>query len=182
VIKKNKENKMIIKSKYSSIIGTLLTLSIVGCVDRENAEFSKLSNTGFAINTYIPADGASDVDGHTPNITAIFSQTITAQSGKNIEIWQKRATTNGIHAQYGVTLTNVNVSGATLSDITIPFGHLAYGKDYFIKIDAGAFKNANNEEFTGITDATTWNFSTSATSGPCGCPSFDNCDLPVDLQ
>ena len=74
------------------------------------------------------------------------------------------------------------LSGATLSGITIPYGHLAYGKDYFIKIDVGAFNNANNEDYTGITDDTTWNFSTSATSGPCECQSLDNCDLPPKLQ
>jgi hypothetical protein len=157
--------------------------SLVGCGG--DAEFSKVtntSNTGFVINTYTPADGTSDVDGDTPNISAVFSENIIAQPDKNIEIWQDRATTNGIHAQYGVTLENIDVSGTVFSVTTIPYGHLAYGKDYLIKIDAGAFKNANNTDYAGITDDTTWNFSTSATSGPCGCQSFDNCDLPLGLQ
>ena len=153
---------------------------LIGCGD--NAEFSKLTNTKFTINTYTPADGASDINANAPNISAVFSENITAQPGKNIEIWQDGATADVIYAQYYVSSENVNVSGGTLSGITIPHGHLAYGKDYFIKIDVGAFKNDNNEDYSGIMDDTTWNFSTSATSGPCGCPQFDNCDLSPELQ
>jgi uncharacterized protein (TIGR02145 family) len=144
------------------------------------AKIQAIADT-FTVNTYTPLDEASDVDGDTPNISAVFTENITAQSGKNIEIWQDRAT-DIRQARHGVTSLNVAVSGATLDAITIPSGHLAYGKDYYIKIDAGAFKNDDNEDYAGITDTTTWNFSTSATSGPCECPDFDNCDLPANLQ
>jgi delta-aminolevulinic acid dehydratase/porphobilinogen synthase len=74
---------------------------------------------------------------------------------------------------------NMMLSGATLSGITIPYGHLAYDKDYYIEIDVGALKNANNENYLAIIDDTICNFST---SGSCTCPSLDNCDLLVNLQ
>ena len=96
-------------------------------------------------------------------------------------IWQDKPT-DVIHARYDVTGPHVHVSGATLSVRTIPYRHLAYGKHYFIKIEEDAFKNANNEDYLGIIDDTTWNFSTSAISDSCGCPDFDNCDLPRELQ
>jgi len=132
------------------------------------------------IDTYTPADGAIDVNATDINIAAVFNQDMKAQSGM-IKIWQESVTPSGIHSQYKV-ISNVEVNGTSLSVMTIQYGHLAYGKDYFIKIDAGAFKNANNVDYAGITDDTTWNFSTSATSSPCTCPSFDNCDLPDSLQ
>jgi hypothetical protein len=31
-------------------------------------------------------------------------------------------------------------------------------------------------------DNNTWKFSASVISGPCGCPDFDNCNLPANLQ
>lgn len=43
-------------------------------------------------------------------------------------------------------------------------GTLAYGKSYYVTIDAGVFKN-DTEAFTGISEATAWRFSTRA-SGP----------------
>ncbi len=58
----------------------------------------------------------------------------------------------------------ITVSGNTAT-IHPRNGVLAYGKTYYVKVDAGVFVNAAGEAFAGITDATTWRFTTKA-SGP----------------
>jgi pectate lyase len=44
-------------------------------------------------------------------------------------------------------------------------GVLAYGKTYYVTVDAGVFVNATGESFAGIDDSSTWRFSTKA-DGP----------------
>ena len=65
--------------------------------------------------------------------------------------------------------TNFNYYPITISGNTATIyprnGVLAYGKTYYVKIDAGAFVNAAGESFAGISNTTTWSFSTKA-SGP----------------
>jgi hypothetical protein len=132
------------------------------------------------IDTYSPADG--DTNASASNISAVFNRNITAGTGKKIEIWQDKNTTDVQQVLYDVTSVSVPINGTTLSVTPIQQGHLAYGKPYYIKIEADAYTNSNTDNYLGITDDTTWNFTTSATGGPCGCMEVDNCDLPPNLQ
>ncbi|HEX7632685.1 MAG TPA: pectinesterase family protein, partial [Lacunisphaera sp.] len=69
----------------------------------------------------------------------------------------------------GGIATNFNYYPVTVTGNTATIyprnGVLAYGKTYYVKVDAGAFVNSTGEAFAGITDASTWRFSTKA-SGP----------------
>ncbi|HEU5080965.1 MAG TPA: pectinesterase family protein [Opitutaceae bacterium] len=66
-------------------------------------------------------------------------------------------------------ITNFHYYPITVSDNTATIyprnGVLVYGKTYYVTIDAGSFVNASGEAFAGISNATTWRFSTKA-SGP----------------
>ena len=65
--------------------------------------------------------------------------------------------------------TNFNYYPLTVSGNTVTIyprnGVLAYNKSYYVKIDAGAFVNSAGESFGGISDTSTWTFSTKA-AGP----------------
>ena len=66
-------------------------------------------------------------------------------------------------------VTNFNYYPLTISGGTVTIyprnGVLAYGKSYYVKIDAGAFVDSSGLAFAGIADTTTWAFTTKA-SGP----------------
>ncbi|MGC4074708.1 MAG: pectinesterase family protein [Nibricoccus sp.] len=65
--------------------------------------------------------------------------------------------------------TNFNYYPITVSGNTATIyprnGVLAYGKSYYVKIDAGAFVDSSGLAFPGINNSTTWAFNTRA-SGP----------------
>jgi len=65
-----------------------------------------------------------------------------------------------------IAVTSGQVSGGGTSTITInPSSNLAYSTGYYIQIDATAFDDAYGNSFAGISDATTWNFTTQAQPG-----------------
>jgi pectin methylesterase-like acyl-CoA thioesterase len=61
-------------------------------------------------------------------------------------------------------VTNFNYYALTISGSTVTIyprnGVLAYGKSYYVKIDAGAFVDSSGLAFAGITDTSTWTFTT----------------------
>ncbi|MGC4072788.1 MAG: pectinesterase family protein [Nibricoccus sp.] len=69
----------------------------------------------------------------------------------------------------GGIATNFNYYPITVSGNTATIyprnSVLAYGKSYYVKIDAGVFVNASGESFAGIATNTAWTFTTK-TSGP----------------
>ncbi|MBE2213577.1 MAG: immunoglobulin domain-containing protein [Opitutaceae bacterium] len=65
----------------------------------------------------------------------------------------------------------ITVSGHTAT-IHPRNGVLAYGRTYYVKVDAGVFVNAAGESFAGITDATTWRFGTRASGPSAGATSL----------
>ena len=65
----------------------------------------------------------------------------------------------------------ITVSGNTAT-IHPRNGVLAYGRTYYVTVDAGVFVNAAGEAFAGITDATTWRFSTRASGPAAGATSL----------
>ena len=54
-----------------------------------------------------------------------------------------------------IASTASNVTGSGTSQITInPSADFEYGIEYYILIDSGAFDDANDEDYTGITSTT----------------------------
>ncbi|WP_286927203.1 MULTISPECIES: S-layer homology domain-containing protein [Lysinibacillus] len=108
------------------------------------------------ITTYFPADQSIDVQ-PTDNLVLTFNEKILPVTSKNIII--RNATDNQIVETIGVTQANVSITNET---VTInPPVDLALNTAYSIQIDAGAFTDLAGNAYKGITDNTSWNFTTS---------------------
>jgi len=108
------------------------------------------------ITTYFPAHQTIDVQ-PTDNLVLTFNEKILPVTSKNIII--RNATDNQIVETIGVTQANVSITNET---VTInPTVDLALNTAYSIQIDAGAFTDLAGNAYKGITDNTSWKFTTS---------------------
>jgi hypothetical protein len=111
-----------------------------------------------AVGAYSPADNATAVS-ISSNLVLTFNENIQKGTG-NILIKEGGNVTQTID----VTSATVTVAGNTA---TINPSDFTYSAAVNIEIAPGAFKDFSNNNYTGITDATTWNFTVvSAPSGP----------------
>jgi methionine-rich copper-binding protein CopC len=109
------------------------------------------------INAFSPLDGATGV-AITANLVATFSENVTPVASKVVSI--KRSSDNAVFESYTLPSANVSVSGST---VTInPTGSLVNSTGYYVTMDAGAFQDVSGNAFAGITNTTTWNFTTVA--------------------
>ena len=102
------------------------------------------------VSNYSPADNATNVSG-SANLVLTFNENIQKGTG-NILIKEGGVTTQTID----VTSAIVSVAGNTA---TINPSDLTPGASVNIEVAAGAFKDAFNNNYAGISDATAWNFS-----------------------
>lgn len=106
------------------------------------------------ITTLNPVDDATDIALNS-NLQITFTENILKGTG-NIVIYD--AADNTVVETVDVTSGNVTINNAT---VTInPTSDLAYNKSYYVQITSTAFKDTGNNNFPGILDTTTWNFST----------------------
>jgi Zn-dependent metalloprotease/methionine-rich copper-binding protein CopC len=112
-----------------------------------------------SVKTYSPADGATGVE-VAANLVFTFKEAVTAVSGKNIVI--KKTTDNSVVETIAADDAKVSISSGTVT--VNPTNNLTPSTDYHILIDAGAFKDSADNTYAGISDATTWNFTTAADS------------------
>jgi methionine-rich copper-binding protein CopC len=112
-----------------------------------------------AVSTYSPADNATGVS-NTANLVLTFNENIQIGTG-NILVKEGAVITQTID----VTSAAVTVSGTTA---TINSTDFTISAAVNIEIAAGAFKDLSNNNYAGIADATTWNFTvqTAPPSGP----------------
>lgn len=107
-----------------------------------------------------PADGAVDVAINT-DLTVTFNEEISAGSG---QITLKNLT-DGTQRAINITDgTQVLISGKILT--INPTSDLLLGKAYAIQIPLGAIKDIAGAAFAGISNDTTWTFTTAATAPP----------------
>lgn len=102
-----------------------------------------------AVNSYSPLDNTTNVS-RTTNLVLTFGESIQKGSG-NILVKEGAVVTQTID----VTSAAVTVVGNTA---TINPADLTYSAAVNIEIAAGAFKDLSNNNYAGIADATTWNF------------------------
>jgi len=107
-----------------------------------------------------PANGAIRVAVNT-TLSITFDENIAKGTG-NVVV-KKKSDSNPI-ATIDVTSNAVAISSKTAT-MTLP-ANLEQGVEYFINIDAGAFKDLSNNPFAGITDNTTWCFTTISATDP----------------
>jgi hypothetical protein len=109
------------------------------------------------VNSTTPANNATNVLVNT-GLQIVFSETIVKGTG-NITV--RNATTNSIVQIIDVTTAAVTVAG---SNASITVNTLAPSTNYAIQIDNTAFKDLANNNYAGIANNTTWNFTTANTS------------------
>ncbi|MFM9535781.1 S-layer homology domain-containing protein [Lysinibacillus sp. IITD104] len=109
------------------------------------------------ITTYFPAHQATNVQ-PADNLILTFDEKVLPVTSKNIVI--RNATDNQIVETIAVTQANVSITNETVT--VNPTLDLAHNTTYSIQIDAGAFTDVAGNAYKGITNNTSWNFTTSA--------------------
>ncbi|MEI2398727.1 Ig-like domain-containing protein [Paenibacillus phytohabitans] len=107
------------------------------------------------VSSYSPEDRATEV-ATGANLTLTFSENVTKGEG-SIEIYNSA---NSITPAVTIPVTSeiVTVQGNV---VTInPEDKLDYSTSYFVKIGSGAFKDTAGNNYAGITNSTTWRFTT----------------------
>ena len=107
-------------------------------------------------DSFAPADDATDVAVEA-NLEIQFSEDIQKGSGN---VFIKQVSDNSVVETIDVTSSQVTVSGNTA---TIDPSDLETGTEYYIEIPVGAFADTAGNEYIGISQPTTWNFSTTTT-------------------
>ena len=127
-----------------------------------------------------PADGAPDLPTDR-DLVITFSEPVRKGSG-NIVI----RPASGSDITIAVTDNQVSVSGRS---VTIdPTANLAANTKYHVRIAAGAIEDLSGNDYAGIADATTWNFTTAAgadTTAPTvtwGSPPTSATDVPTNAN
>jgi hypothetical protein len=115
------------------------------------ADITAPTATGFN-----PANAATGV-ALNGNLLITFSENIQKGSTGNIIV--KRFSDNTTVQTTAVTAATVTVSTNTA---TIPFSGLAYSTAYYVNIDAGTFRDLAANNYAGISNTSTWGFTTGA--------------------
>ncbi|MEM9213054.1 MAG: ExeM/NucH family extracellular endonuclease [Cyanobacteria bacterium P01_F01_bin.150] len=101
-----------------------------------------------------PSDDSTNV-GLNDNLVLTFAETVQTSTG-NITIYDA----NGIVETIDVATAQVTVNNDT---VTInPSVSLEYETDYYVQIDSGSIQDLAGNDYSGIADSATWNFSTEA--------------------
>lgn len=121
--------------------------------------FTTVDTSAPTVVTFSPADNATDVP-VTSNLVVTFNEDIVKGTG-NIQI--RNSGDDSVVQTIAVSNTVVTISGA---QVTIDLSDLASRGDYYVTIDATAFKDLANNPFAGISDKTIWDFTTADTDPP----------------
>jgi hypothetical protein len=127
--------------------------------------------TNPSVSSFSPADGASNAT-LSMNLIITFDETVDVETG-NITL-KKGSDDSTVET---IDVTSGQVTGTGTETITInPSADLLYSAGYYIQIDATAFDDPSGNSYAGISDSTTWNFTTVAESVP------DEEEEPDDLE
>ncbi|MBF0204535.1 MAG: Ig-like domain-containing protein [Desulfamplus sp.] len=146
----------------ASLGGTALPTAAAGhivpyIINSTDISFTTVDFIAPTLSSTTPMDNATAVAIGT-NIVLTFNETVTAVAGKNIVI--HKTSDNSVVTTIAATDPQVSITGGV---VTInPTNDLASSTDYYVLIDAGAFKDTSNNNYTGITGTTTLNFTTTA--------------------
>jgi hypothetical protein len=117
------------------------------------------------VSVYIPEDDSVDFD-VSGNLVLSFSKAVDVETG-NISIYKSED--DSLFEQIDVTSDQVTGSGTTTITID-PTDSLSGSTEYYVLIDATAFDDESSNSFAGISDTTTWSFTTEATGGGSPTP------------
>ncbi len=108
-----------------------------------------------AVVSFSPIDSASDV-GIDDNLVIVFNEIVDVESG-NLVIY--KSIDDSVVAT--IPITDGQITGTGTNTITInPTANLDYATEYYVQIDATAFDDTSSNSYAGISNTTTWNFTT----------------------
>lgn len=144
----------------SGAIKDLANNNFSGISNNSTWDFTTIDLTAPTVSTYSPTDGSSGVS-ITSNLILTFNEDVQAGTG-NITI--KKSSDNSIVQTIDVTSGDVSITGPT---VTInPPSNLPSSTAVYINIDSGAIEDLLGNNYTGISNATTWNFATQDLTPP----------------
>jgi methionine-rich copper-binding protein CopC/Ca2+-binding RTX toxin-like protein len=121
----------------------------------DSTVWSFITDAEPSVASYSPTDDTTGVDGST-NLILTFNEAVNVESG-NITIYNA----SGDSVVEVIDVTSGQVSGDGGTTITInPSATLIADNMYYIQIDATAFDDLAGNSYAGISDTTTWNFTT----------------------
>ena len=113
------------------------------------------------LSTLSPLDNATAVS-ESVNLVMTFSQAVTADTG-TVRIY--KAIDDSLFESISVDSDAVTGSGTTTITIN-PENTLQQLTAYYVQVSGTAFKNASDLYYAGISNATTWNFTTGDSTPP----------------
>lgn len=130
-------------------------------------ETTGVDTTAPAVAFFTPVDGSGGLP-ISSNIRINFNELILKGSSGTITIY--RSGDNSVFETINVTSPNITTN---LGTVTIdPVGTLESAGSYYVQITPGAIEDTSGNDFVGIADSTTWNFSTAqppiTATGPFG--------------
>jgi hypothetical protein len=146
------------KTQNKIIITTLALFLIIGILGFNKTALGREPALG--IDTLSPTDNATAV-AIDSNLVITFSETVDAETGY-INLYK----TTGDELIQAFNVAS-DISGSGTDTITAnPSSDLDGETDYYVKIDATAFDDTSGNSFAGITDTTTWNFTSADVAVP----------------
>ena len=118
------------------------------------ATAAALDTTAPVLKSHSPADNAAAVEAET-QLKLTFSENINAGSGY---ISVRRSSDASLVQKIPVQGSSVGISSNTVT-VTMP-DSLDYGTNFYVTIDADAFKDICGNSYEGLSDETAWNFTT----------------------
>ena len=109
--------------------------------------------------TLSPLDDSTDVS-TSADLVLTFSESVTAQSSGANTVVIKKTSDNSTVETISANDAKVTVSGSTVT--VNPAATLAKSTEYYVQIGANAFKDAAGNAYAGISDTTSWSFTTSS--------------------
>lgn len=118
-------------------------------------ETTGVDATAPVVAFFTPADGSGGLP-ISSNLRINFNEIVQKGTAGTITIF--RSSDNSVFEAIPVTSTQVTVN---LGTVTIdPAASLESAGNYYVQITAGAIEDVSGNDFVGIADTTTWNFST----------------------
>ncbi|QUL56809.1 Ig-like domain-containing protein [Paenibacillus tritici] len=132
-----------------------------GIADNDTWQFTTTDAPDTAppvVSGYSPKDGAKEV-ATGANLTLTFSEDVIKGEG-DIEIYSSVADSNELAVTIPVSSDSVTTDGNV---VTInPEVDLDYSTSYYVQIVNGAFSDMSGNNYAGITNNTTWRFTTTS--------------------
>nr|WP_254075724.1 Ig-like domain-containing protein [Paenibacillus tritici] len=132
-----------------------------GIADNDTWQFTTTDapdTTPPVVSSYSPKDGAKEV-ATGANLTLTFSEDVIKGEG-DIEIYSSVADSNELAVTIPVSSDSVTTDGNV---VTInPEVDLDYSTSYYVQIVNGAFSDMSGNNYAGITNNTTWRFTTTS--------------------